>query len=583
MKPTDLPIVPRPKLIDVGRFDAGRIGAEANVHIEPSLSRPSEYKLTLGPRGPFVVAGGPDGVRAAERTLAKLRAIAKSRGEQNPLPIVLIEDWADHARRGYMLDVSRDRIPTLAELERLVQTLARLQFNELQLYVEHVFAYPGQESVWSGLDPLTPEQIATLDGWCAAAGIELVANQNCFGHLAGVLRDPRFADLAETHASFRFLDFTKQGPFSLCPTDPRSLALVESWLAMIAETFTSPRVHIGCDETFDVGQGRSKEAVAARGRGAVYAQFVASVARACDRLGLEPMFWADIALSDPQTFAALPENLVPVAWGYEPDSPFERWCDTLDALGRPYLIAPGTGCWRTFAGRPSERRANLAAASRAAAASNASGLLVTTWGDLGHRQPWPLTLHALCDAAEAAWNADPVRGADAAHADPEAAARVAFRERDGAALSAFADALGDLDVDLRDADEAVGRDVLRNASATFSELFPATPDAPARGALADWERLDADLRVVLDGAPAPHDRLVASELELAVDWTAFAIDVARWRRSSRPDAARTGLLARLEALAGAQRELWPRRARRPGCESALAHLDALRARLESER
>jgi len=580
MKPADLPIVPRPKLIDVGRFDAGRIGAEPNVHLEPSLSRPCEYKLTLGPKGPFVVAGGPDGVRAAEHTLAKLRAIAKARPKERPMPIVLVEDWADHERRGYMLDVSRDRIPTMAELERLVRTLAQLQFNELQLYAEHVIAYPGHEAVWGELDPLTLDQLRTLDGWCADAGIELVANQNCFGHLAGVLRTPGYEDLAETHGTFRFLDFEKEGPFSLCPTDPRSLELVREWLDTIAATFTSRRVHIGCDETFDVGQGRSADAVGARGRGAVYAEFVAGIATECERLGLEPMFWADIALSDPGTFERLPENLVPVAWGYEPDSPFEAWCERLDALGRPYLIAPGTGCWRTFAGRPNERRANLAAATRAAAASNASGLLVTTWGDLGHRQPWPLTLHALCDAAEAAWNAEAVRSDDAAHADPEAAARVAFRERDGAALSDFADALGDLDADLRDA--GADRDVLKNASATFSELFPATPDAPARGALEDWERLTADLDLVLADAPAPHDRLVAAELTHATAWTSLAIDAARWRRFGRAPAQRDELLARLDALVDEQRELWPRRARRPLLAASLEHVARLRARLESE-
>lgn len=580
MKPIDLPIVPRPKLIDVGRFDAGRIGAEPNVHIEPSLSRPSEYKLTLGPKGPFIVAGGPDGVRAAERTLAKLRAIAKGRPKDEPMPIVLVEDWADHARRGYMLDVSRDRIPTMPELERLVQTLARLQFNELQLYVEHVFAYPGHESVWSELDPLTPDQISTLDGWCRDAGIELVANQNCFGHLAGVLRTPGYEDLAETHDVFRFLDFEKRGPFSLCPTEPRAWELVRTWLAVLADTFTSRRVHIGCDETFDVGQGRSKDAVEARGRGAVYAEFVTKIANECERLGLEPHFWADIALSDPGTFEKLPESLVPVAWGYEPDSPFEDWCERLDALGRPFLIAPGTGCWRTFAGRPSERRANLAAASRAAAASGADGLLVTTWGDLGHRQPWPLTLHALCDAAEASWNSEPVRTDDAAHADPDAAARVAFRERDGAALSAFADSLGDLDAELRDA--STDRDVLKNASATFSELFPATPDAPARGDVAAWERLGTDLDVLLERAPAPHDRLVASELTHAVSWTGLAIDVARWRRTGRDAALRGELVARVDALVEELRELWPRRARRPGLVHSLAHVARLRESLERE-
>jgi hexosaminidase len=574
MKPVDLPLVPRPKLVDIGRFEAGRIGSEPNVHIEPSLTRPAEYKLTLSPRGPFIVAGGPDGVRAAEHTLDKLRAIAKSRPKDQPLPIVLVEDWADHAHRGFMLDVSRDRIPTMDELERLVTLLARLGFNELQLYVEHVFAFPGHEAVWGALDPLTPDEIRRLDGWCQAAGIELVANQNCFGHLAGVLRTPGYEHLAETHGTFRFLDFEKQGPFSLCPEDPGSLELVDGWLRTIAEVYSSRRVHIGCDETFDVGQGRSRAAVEARSRSQVYADFVAAVAGRCEAHGLEPMFWADIALADEAAFTALPKDLVAVAWGYEPDSPFERWCETLDRLDRPYLIAPGTSCWRTFCGRTSERRANLAAASAAAADSNAAGLLVAAWGDLGHRQVWPITLRAVCDAAEACWNA----GSEGA--DPEATARVAFRERDGAALVEYVDALGDLDADLRDA--ADGRAVLGNAAATFSELFPATATTAPRGSLAQWERVAAEFDLLVRDAPLAHDRLVAAELADAALWTGFAIDVALWRRRGREGTGRGSLLERLDALVLDQRELWPRRARRPGLEHSLAHVAALRTRLENE-
>lgn len=574
MKPVDLPLVPRPKLVDIGRFDAGRISSEPNVHIEPSLSRPAEYKLTLSPRGPFIIAGGPDGVRAAEHTLTKLRAIAKTRPKDAPLPIVLVEDWADHVRRGFMLDVSRDRIPTMDELERLVTQLARLGFNELQLYVEHVFAFPGHEAIWGELDPLTPEQIRVLDGWCSAAGIELVANQNCFGHLTGVLRTPGYEHLAETHATFRFLDFEKQGPFSLCPEDPASLELVDGWLRTIADVYSSRRVHIGCDETFDVGQGRSKVAVETRGRGAVYSDFVRAVAERCEAHGLEPMFWADIALEDEGAFASLPKDLVAVAWGYEPDSPFERWCETLDRLDRPYLIAPGTSCWRTFAGRTSERRANLAAASAAAADSRADGLLVAAWGDLGHRQVWPITARALCDAAEACWNA----GAEGA--DPEATARVAFHERDGAALVEYVDALGDLDADLRD--QAADRPVLGNASSTFSELFPATAASAPRGSLDEWERLASEFELLVRDAPVAHDRLVAAELADAAQWTGLAIDVALWRRRGREGAQRASLFERLDALVLDQRELWPRRARRPGLDHSLAHIAALRQRLETE-
>jgi len=573
MKPVhDLPLLPRPKQAFAGTFDSGKLDKKPDVHFEASLTRPAEYKLTLSPKGPFVVAGGPDGVRAAQRTLAQLRAIAARRPKDRPLPVILVEDWADHERRGFMLDVSRDRIPTLASLRTLVDLLAACGYNELQLYVEHTLAYPGHEAVWGALDALSADEIHELDGRCRERGIELVANQNCFGHLAGWLRTPGYRELAETHDTFRFLDFEKQGPFSLCPIDPRSLALVKEWLAFIARTFTSRRVNIGCDETFDVGQGRSREIVARDGRAAVYTRFVADVARAALDLGLEPHFWADIALSDEEAFARLPEELVPIAWGYEPDSPFERWCTTLARLGRGYVVAPGTSCWRTFAGRTSERRANLAAASAAAHEHGADGLLVTAWGDIGHRQTWPITLRALADGAEACWNAG------SSQSDPRAASRVLLGVDDAAPVT-WLDELGDLDLALRTGDAARGEARLGNASATFSELFPATATARPRGDAATWNAYAEALAAHAARRPAMSDALLDAELEHAVAWSMLAADAARARLGVRgaPDGAE--LCRRLDGLAARERELWPQRSRKPGLEHSLVHVATLRERL----
>ena len=55
-----------------------------------------------------------------------------------------------------MLDVSRDRVPTLRTLRLIVDLLARYRYTQSQLYTEHTFAYAGHESVWEEPDPVTP-------------------------------------------------------------------------------------------------------------------------------------------------------------------------------------------------------------------------------------------------------------------------------------------------------------------------------------------------------------------------------------------------------------------------------------------
>ena len=45
------------------------------------------------------------------------------------------------AVRSYMLDISRDKVPTMGTLKQLVDILARFDYNQFQLYTEHTFAY----------------------------------------------------------------------------------------------------------------------------------------------------------------------------------------------------------------------------------------------------------------------------------------------------------------------------------------------------------------------------------------------------------------------------------------------------------
>ena len=53
------------------------------------------------------------------------------------LPMFL-SNTALFARRGLMLDISRNRVPTVETLHSLVDALQALNYNELQLYTEPV-------------------------------------------------------------------------------------------------------------------------------------------------------------------------------------------------------------------------------------------------------------------------------------------------------------------------------------------------------------------------------------------------------------------------------------------------------------
>ena len=136
-------------------------------------------------------------MRAATATL---RQLLRQYGRR--LPCLKIRDWPDFPRRGVMLDISRGRVPKLETLLELVEHLADFKINELQLYTEHTFAYRKYKSVWQSWGALTGEEIRKLDARCRELGIDLVPNQNSFGHLRYFLEHPRLKKLAEVSGPY---------------------------------------------------------------------------------------------------------------------------------------------------------------------------------------------------------------------------------------------------------------------------------------------------------------------------------------------------------------------------------------------
>ena len=287
--------------------------------------------------------------------------------------------------RGYMLDISRDRVPTMRTLRLIVDILARYRYNQFQLYTEHTFAYEGHESVWEEADPMTPAEVAKLQAYCEMQGVELVPNQNTFGHMERWLTDPKYNSLAKYPKGGAVTPWgtVKKHPTTLDPANPGSLALVEDLLSQLLPNFDSKLVNIGCDETFEIDDPEE------------YLGFLLKVADAARRRGKRPMFWGDIVLRHPELVARLPKDMIALDWGYEGNHPFERDAATLRASGLDFYVCPGTSAWRSLAGRVENMRENLESAEKWGRLYGAKGSLLTDWGDEGHWQPLAASLPGI--------------------------------------------------------------------------------------------------------------------------------------------------------------------------------------------
>lgn len=547
--------------------------AHLTLELEAKAGPRESYRLRVTPAVARLTAADDEGLFRAVTTLLQLMPSAVQ-----DLPCFELDDAPDFAVRGALLDVSRDRVPTTERLEWLLDRLADLKLNQLQLYVEHTFAFRGHEAVWRDASPFTPGEMRALDERCRERFVTLVPNLQSFGHMHRWLTHPAYTHLAECPGGVQHPFSRDPEPFSLCPTDRGSFELLEDLYDQYLPNFSAQLFHVGCDETFDLGRGRSRAACAERGAGRVYLDFLLEVFRRVRDRGVRPMFWADVILQHPELVPELPRDAVAVAWGYEAGHPFEEQAAQLAAAGLEFYLCPGTSSQQSLVGRVQNLRANLREAAAAGLRHGASGLLIADWGDFGHWQPpctaWP----GWVAGAGHAWRAD---------AEPADLAGLLDRcmlSEPGAGVGAALVNLGQLESE-------IGAQAV-NGTAWFFVLRHAHepwPTGQVQGLTAEGMRRAAVRAAEISlGLTEPahcgaRTALASQELRWAADLTAWACRLGRARvqagegrqLSDLPAAERVDLVAGLRPLIERMRELWLRGSRPGGLADSARRLEDL--------
>lgn len=376
------------------------LGAIKVIRTQAAPAQLEGYTLSIDRRGVRLEFRATPGLRAASATL---RQLLREYGRR--LPCLRIRDWPDFARRGVMLDISRGRVPKLETLLDLAEKLSDLKINELQLYTEHTFAYKKYKSVWQSWGALTAKEIRILAARCRELGIDLVPNQNSFGHLRYFLADPRLKKLGELSEPYEAetKDFLRR-PTTLAPMHPGTLPFVRGLYDELLPNFSSEFFNIGGDETWDLGKGQTKNLCAAKGKGRVYFDFLKKLQREVKDRDRKMMFWGDIILKYPALIRELSKDVIALNWGYEPDHPFEKEAAQFAKAKIPFYVCPGTATWQTIIGKHDNALANLRAAAKAGKKFGALGLLNTDWGDGGHPQPLAVSWPLFAAGAALAWN-----------------------------------------------------------------------------------------------------------------------------------------------------------------------------------
>ncbi|MBB2902067.1 hypothetical protein FHR75_002882 [Kineococcus radiotolerans] len=587
---------PRPKSMSTTTGSGPAPGATVRVVLDPAVPAQG-FRVQTSAEGITVTHADAAGLRYGLATLDQLRA-----GVDFATTSYDISDHPDFPVRGFMLDVSRDRVPTRRTLARWVEVMELSRINAFELYTEHTYAFRGEQAVWQDASPLTGADLQWLDALCASKGIELVCNQNTLGHMERFLKHPQHAKRAENEEGFTMRGLHRP-PSTVEPT-PENAEFVQGLLEDVVPNFRTRRINIGADEPWELGTGKSAQRAEEVGLGTVYFEYVTSVMQPWLDRGYAVEFWADVFGDHPELMDKVPAGAIPVVWQY--DSP-QLLAEVLDAdggqvqewraqgldvtalrdgfrdrakllleAGIPFWVAPGTSSWNSLLGRWENAVGNMVDAAEVGLENSAQGFLNTAWGDHGHWDPPSVAFGPALFGGAVSWSLEDNRDVDVAAVLSDALLMDPTGIT-GDVLVRSGRVTAQLGAPLLNASPLVL--VLREPDQLKPWAVP-TPEALAAAHATLTSCLD-DLRAA-EPACADGDvvlRELAQALRLS-DLAVRALQVRADDGSFEPVAAGR-LLVELEALLEEQRTCWLLRSRPGGLSDSLAEFGLRHALLRS--
>jgi hexosaminidase len=306
-------------------------------------------------------------------------------------PAVSIRDWPSMEWRGVQDDISRGPIPTLEYTKKQIRLLASYKVNLFALYMEHVFDFKSQPLMAPKEAALTPEQIREIVDYAAKYYITILPEQQTFGHLHHALKYEIYSEVVETpHGHV------------LTPTNEKSYDFIRSLYSELVPLFPGPFLHIGADETFELGKGQTKPRVDQVGLGRVYMEHLQKVHEILQPYHKRLMFWGDIALKYPELLTILPKDIIAVPWDYSDKPSFDNILEPYKTAGLSIIVAPGASDWNAIWPNLDVAYGNIRNFVRDGQKVGAMGMLNTTWDDDGESL-FDMTWPAMTFGASAGW------------------------------------------------------------------------------------------------------------------------------------------------------------------------------------
>lgn len=265
----------------------------------------------------------------------------------------------------WTIDLAREQSLPESTLADWLSRSASAGYNSVGLYLEHRYGYPtAPQAAAPGC--LTPEVAASL---VAGASLRVIPFLNTLGHMEGFMRSEGLQWLSEGHS---------EGSAQMCPSRPECVEFSRGLVSDALDVFTDEWVHLGGDETRQLGQCNLCSGRAASiGKAGVYAEYFGPLCEWVLAQGRRPCLWADMLIEHPNVLEKLPKETVLFDWHYH-ESPVES-AHVFRNAGFDVVCCPAVRSYDSAWCHLDATYENIDDHIAAAEAIGALGVCVTTW------------------------------------------------------------------------------------------------------------------------------------------------------------------------------------------------------------
>ncbi|MFA6716288.1 MAG: family 20 glycosylhydrolase [Victivallaceae bacterium] len=182
---------------------------------------------------------------------------------------------------GILIDCSRNATLRVDYFKKYLCRLALMGYNMAMLYTKDAYELPGEDFFGYLRGRYTLKDLQEIDSYASTLGIEMIGSIQTLGHLEPTLQWPAYAEIKDTSSV-------------ILTSEEKSYKLIRKILEFWSMAFKSRRIHLGMDETHDLGRGRYMNLNGYKRGYDIFNDHLNKVVKECDTLKLKPIIWSDM-------------------------------------------------------------------------------------------------------------------------------------------------------------------------------------------------------------------------------------------------------------------------------------------------